>query len=47
MEKINLSQIMKTAWQFFHTTGENFANCLKMAWRGTTKNMIKVKSWTD
>ncbi len=32
MKKINLSQIMKTAWQFFHTTGENFANCLKMAW---------------
>ena len=32
MKTINLSQIMKTAWQFFHTTGENFAKCLKMAW---------------
>ncbi len=29
MKTSDLSQIMKTAWQFFRTTGFEFAVCLK------------------
>lgn len=32
MKTSDLSQIMKTAWQFFRTTGFEFALCLKRAW---------------
>lgn len=32
MKTINLSQIMKLAWQFFKQTGESFSECLKKAW---------------
>lgn len=32
MKTINLSQIMKLAWQFFHTTGKSFSECLSKAW---------------
>lgn len=32
MKKINLSQIMKLAWQFFHTTGQSFSECLSKEW---------------
>ncbi|PQL89778.1 DUF2693 domain-containing protein [Apibacter sp. B3706] len=31
--KTILSKIMKTAWQFFKTTGITFSECLKKAWR--------------
>lgn len=30
--KPNLQNIMKLAWQFFRTTGQTFAECLKLAW---------------
>jgi len=32
MKRSDLSQLMKTAWQFFHTTGFEFSVCLKKAW---------------
>ena len=32
MKTSDLRQIMKTAWQFFRTTGFEFAVCLKRAW---------------
>lgn len=32
MKKINLSQIMKLAWTFFKTTGQDFSKCLSQAW---------------
>jgi hypothetical protein len=32
MKKSDLSQLMKTAWQFFRTTGYEFSICLKRAW---------------
>ena len=41
--KTILSTIMKTAWKFFRTTGEAFAECLKKAWKlyHLTENMKK------
>ncbi|MGV8092499.1 MAG: SH3 beta-barrel fold-containing protein [Mangrovibacterium sp.] len=32
MKRTDLSQLMKTAWQFFRTTGYEFSVCLKRAW---------------
>jgi len=32
MKTSDLSQLMKTAWQFFRTTGFEFSVCLKRAW---------------
>jgi hypothetical protein len=33
MKTIDLSHLMRTAWQFFRTTGKSFSECLKMAWK--------------
>ncbi len=32
MKRSDLSNLMKTAWQFFRTTGYEFSLCLKRAW---------------
>ena len=32
MKTSDLSQLMKTAWMFFRTTGLEFSICLKRAW---------------
>ena len=32
MKTTDLSNLMRTAWRFFHITGESFSKCLKMAW---------------
>ena len=32
MKTIDLSKLMKLAWQFYHTTGQSFSICLKKAW---------------
>lgn len=31
--KNQMSEVMQNAWQFFHTTGMEFSECLKQAWK--------------
>lgn len=38
MKTTNLSQIMRTAWQFFRITGESFSVCLKRAWSNNNES---------
>ena len=33
MNKTHLQNIMTMAWRFFRTTGQDFAHCLKLAWK--------------
>lgn len=39
----NLSEIMKTAWQFFKQTGLEFSECLKKAWANFKLKMNLLK----
>jgi hypothetical protein len=32
MKKNDLQVIMRNAWMFFHTTGQAFGECLRLAW---------------
>lgn len=43
MNKYNLSNIMKKAWNFFKKSNLSFAECLKMAWRNAKAIIIAMK----